>query len=1187
MKNLWISIGLTLGLFATPLQKATAQDATRTPIKDYLFQSQEGTFVDLKTLSPNETGNGVKFKYELGAALNTGANLDDIFYVTNGDATTPEMTSFKEVTMTDGAAADAAERTQKAIPLSVLGLTDFTFVGKEIKGFAVVPSGGILFAGEDMAVSCQSVAVGSDIWGTLHKDYARVYAHNGTSNVKPAKGTNAPVIIAGGTDAKHGNFIWAQFDYMVDGLNWIFQIRCYENDKIEYMLGNDLEHSKITGNATYAFTPATVQLGNNAATVLTLGNGDAASGTPCWQVLKNANRYVDAESGITLDATCGPTAGRTISIFLPVASNAVSLTTPPVMGETTLEGKVILDPAQTTAASLEAIYAFCISVTTAKNKEYGKYNFPTQSPPTTAFKNDRTNLIYVGKPTDLTQTFGIPLTTDELQPNTEYYIHVYSAYYAPGAYNPYSYSEALQTFGPFKTQVLLPAVENVNATIADGKVQLTFKPADGLKTMVVKSPNATPQTPDGKLAVGDKLGGSQDEVMAIADANTTEFTSDMKAGEGCYLHCYAVENAGTETARYSAATSTTVYRPAETLPVMWGNFNENQVVPSPQSLPLLPPGWQHDAGSTFENSLYFCVSNSYAAGYGIKVTPGSEAPVSVISPAFIPDTALVSATFRSYYSGYTPKEGDWIRIEYRENGGAWTAAKTFTAVDMPAAEANGALPLEATFRCTPGARVEMRYTAQLPAWNSLYILSVEVAGGNPCFQPTGLAIDAAQTTDRAFSLSWQAIEEAVSFTVAYQEANTNTPATWMEKTATAKSLILDGLNARTAYRIKVSAACTIEGQAFNSAYSTPITASTYAGIPYTESLGYDYGSSGSPFDYTTPAERGVETYKGHIGQAWIAETNRTDTWATDNSSSYQRNEDPVAMGIHEEISDGAILCLPRIVTTGTTELSFTLNSFSAEFNEAAGIREIVNGVSPTENEATLRMAVSNNGAFTAEDVILTLTGSELKLTDSTFKLRINKTGVLQIAFIFETPVKHGDDAFYIEAYDLNLKTVPEEGGEDEYTLSLTASPANGGTVTGEGTYHEGDTVTITATANKDYDFVAWLNGTDTLSKTATHVFFMPAEDIDYTALFVAKSGIEDLVKANFSLSAKDGSLYIRNLGGWMVQNIEVYGLTGNRIERFTPNSREDLILPVKAERAMLFVRIATEKGAAVYKVYLH
>ncbi len=129
-------------------------------------------------------------------------------------------------------------------------------------------------------------------------------------------------------------------------------------------------------------------------------------------------------------------------------------------------------------------------------------------------------------------------------------------------------------------------------------------------------------------------------------------------------------------------------------------------------------------------------------------------------------------------------------------------------------------------------------------------------------------------------------------------------------------------------------------------------------------------------------------------------------------------------------------------------------------------------------------------------------------------------------------------------------------------------------------------MTIVAEANDGYRFVAWVNDADTLSKEATYAFKMPDRDTAFTAKFVQNTAIETQAQTDFSVNATQGQIQVRNLNGLTVKSVTVYTLTGERLARFAPNSREDLSLPVAAGRALLFVRIDTEKGAAVYKVFL-
>ncbi len=63
-----------------------------------------------------------------------------------------------------------------------------------------------------------------------------------------------------------------------------------------------------------------------------------------------------------------------------------------------------------------------------------------------------------------------------------------------------------------------------------------------------------------------------------------------------------------------------------------------------------------------------------------------------------------------------------------------------------------------------------------------------------------------------------------------------------------------------------------------------------------------------------------------------------------------------------------------------------------------------------------------------------------------------------------------------------------------YTVSVSASPAEGGSVTGGNTYKENDSVTVTATAAGGYHFVKWTeNGADVADAGASYTFTATAD----------------------------------------------------------------------------------------------
>jgi uncharacterized protein YjiK len=81
-----------------------------------------------------------------------------------------------------------------------------------------------------------------------------------------------------------------------------------------------------------------------------------------------------------------------------------------------------------------------------------------------------------------------------------------------------------------------------------------------------------------------------------------------------------------------------------------------------------------------------------------------------------------------------------------------------------------------------------------------------------------------------------------------------------------------------------------------------------------------------------------------------------------------------------------------------------------------------------------------------------------------------------------------------------------------YTITATGNPAEGGVVTGGGSYKHFTTATLTATANEGYTFVKWTKGGSLITTNPTYSF-MVTEDGDYVAHFSLNS-YEITVDAN-------------------------------------------------------------------------
>ena len=83
-----------------------------------------------------------------------------------------------------------------------------------------------------------------------------------------------------------------------------------------------------------------------------------------------------------------------------------------------------------------------------------------------------------------------------------------------------------------------------------------------------------------------------------------------------------------------------------------------------------------------------------------------------------------------------------------------------------------------------------------------------------------------------------------------------------------------------------------------------------------------------------------------------------------------------------------------------------------------------------------------------------------------------------------------------------LGTITVVGNTNQAYITATANPAEGGTVSGGGTYELGDNCTLTATPNTGYTFTNWKKGNTVVSNDATYTFTV-TENATYTATFTA------------------------------------------------------------------------------------
>ena len=105
---------------------------------------------------------------------------------------------------------------------------------------------------------------------------------------------------------------------------------------------------------------------------------------------------------------------------------------------------------------------------------------------------------------------------------------------------------AIATAESVYTTDVVPNLKSITVSgpITNGSATLTIAPAEDCSTMLIQSNKATAPKVSGKLEVGSPLGtdGVDGTVVALLDAGVTshELKTDIAAGEGFYLHAYAV-----------------------------------------------------------------------------------------------------------------------------------------------------------------------------------------------------------------------------------------------------------------------------------------------------------------------------------------------------------------------------------------------------------------------------------------------------------------------------------------------------------------------------------------------------------------------------------------------------------------------------------------------------------------------
>ncbi|MBO7618771.1 MAG: leucine-rich repeat protein [Bacteroidales bacterium] len=127
-----------------------------------------------------------------------------------------------------------------------------------------------------------------------------------------------------------------------------------------------------------------------------------------------------------------------------------------------------------------------------------------------------------------------------------------------------------------------------------------------------------------------------------------------------------------------------------------------------------------------------------------------------------------------------------------------------------------------------------------------------------------------------------------------------------------------------------------------------------------------------------------------------------------------------------------------------------------------------------------------------------------------------------------------------------------------WTVTLSVNPSDGGTVSGEGTYANGASCTVTATPNDDYLFMHWRSNGEVVSCNASYTFTV-TQDVELEAVFMPLDNEGTIIGSgeNTNVYLPSYSLYNYCLSQQIYTAIELGGsFTINSISFFNAGNEE-------------------------------
>ena len=312
------------------------------------------------------------------------------------------------------------------------------------------------------------------------------------------------------------------------------------------------------------------------------------------------------------------------------------------------------------------------------------------------------------------------------------------------------------------------------------------------------------------------------------------------------------------------------------------------------------------------------------------------------------------------------------------------------------------------------------------------------------------------------------------------------------------------------YQFVVTGNRTLQANFSNNAYTVTAIAYPSDGGTIEGAGAYDYGTTAT---LTAHANNGYEFY------CWFEDD---DIVSFDPSLSFEVTEDVVVYAVFDEITFAIQVTVnPEnggIVNGGGTYSYGDNCTLTATANEDYTFVNWTENGEVVSTDAEYSFTVTGNRNLDANFGQNTYTisasaipsngGSVSGAGNYNYGETCTLTATANTGYNFVRWTKNGTQVSTNPSYSF---TVTENANcvayfrANSYTISASANPTEGGTVSGEGTYNHGTTCTLTATANEDYTFVNWTENGEVVS-TDTEYSFTVTGNRNLVANFTSDSG---------------------------------------------------------------------------------